>query len=52
VADTYGARLLIPPPALATDNAAMIGIAGWQKLGASGPSDLAFGPQPDLRLAF
>jgi N6-L-threonylcarbamoyladenine synthase len=52
VADTYGARLLIPPPALATDNAAMIGIACWQKLGASGPSDLAFGPQPDLRLAF
>jgi N6-L-threonylcarbamoyladenine synthase len=52
VADAYGARLLIPPPALATDNAAMIGIAGWQKLAASGPSDLRFGPQPDLRLAF
>jgi N6-L-threonylcarbamoyladenine synthase len=52
LADEFGSRLLIPPQALATDNAAMIGIAGWQKLAAHGPSDLAFGPQPDLRLVF
>jgi N6-L-threonylcarbamoyladenine synthase len=52
LADEYHATLLIPPPALATDNAAMIGIAGWQKLAAQGPSDLSFGPQPDLHLTF
>jgi N6-L-threonylcarbamoyladenine synthase len=52
LADEYHATLLIPPPALATDNAAMIGIAGWQKLAAHGPSDLSFGPQPDLHLTF
>jgi N6-L-threonylcarbamoyladenine synthase len=52
LADAFGSQLLIPPPALATDNAAMIGIAGWQKLVAQGPSDMAFGPQPDLRLVF
>jgi N6-L-threonylcarbamoyladenine synthase len=50
--DEFGAQLLIPPQALATDNAAMIGIAGWQKLLAHGPSDMRFGPQPDLRLVF
>jgi N6-L-threonylcarbamoyladenine synthase len=52
VADEFGARLLIPPQSMATDNAAMIGIAGWQKLAAGGGSDLSFGPQPDLRLTF
>jgi N6-L-threonylcarbamoyladenine synthase len=50
--DEFGARLLIPPQSLATDNAAMIGIAGWQKLKAHGPSGMRFGPQPDLRLVF
>jgi hypothetical protein len=30
----------------------MIGIAGWHKLAAVGPSDSAFGPEPDLRLRF
>jgi N6-L-threonylcarbamoyladenine synthase len=52
MADTFGCRLLIPPQALATDNAAMIGIAGWQKFVAHGSSGLSFGPQPDLRLTF
>ncbi len=52
LADEFGCRLLIPPQALATDNAAMIGIAGWHKLGAHGASDPSFGPEPDLRLAF
>jgi N6-L-threonylcarbamoyladenine synthase len=50
VADEFGATLLIPPQSLATDNAAMIGIAGWQKFAAQGGSDPHFGPQPDLRL--
>jgi tRNA N6-adenosine threonylcarbamoyltransferase len=52
LADEFDSRLLIPPQALATDNAAMIGIAGWQKLLAHGASPSGFGPQPDLRLLF
>jgi len=52
LADEFGSRLLIPPQALATDNAAMIGIAGWQKFAAHGGSDMSFGPEPDLRLHF
>ncbi|HEY3844030.1 MAG TPA: tRNA (adenosine(37)-N6)-threonylcarbamoyltransferase complex transferase subunit TsaD [Acidimicrobiales bacterium] len=52
LADEFTSRLLIPPPALATDNAAMIGIAGWQKFLAHGGSDMSFGPEPDLRLTF
>jgi N6-L-threonylcarbamoyladenine synthase len=52
LAEEYGATLLIPPQALATDNAAMIGIAGWQKLTATGDDGLSFGPAPDLRLRF
>jgi N6-L-threonylcarbamoyladenine synthase len=52
LADEFGATLLIPPQAMATDNAAMIGVAGWQKLAAVGPSEPSFGPEPDLRLEF
>lgn len=52
LADEFGSQLLIPPQSLATDNAAMIGIAGWQKFDARGGDDLRFGPQPDLRLTF
>jgi N6-L-threonylcarbamoyladenine synthase len=52
LADEFGARLLIPPQAMATDNAAMIGVAAWHLLETSGPSDPAFGPEPDLRLRF
>ena len=52
LADEFGTRLLIPPQSMATDNAAMIGVAGWQKLAADEPTDPAFGPEPDLRLRF
>jgi N6-L-threonylcarbamoyladenine synthase len=52
LADEFGSRLLIPPQALATDNAAMIGIAAWQKFAEVGGSDPRFGPEPDLRLTF
>jgi N6-L-threonylcarbamoyladenine synthase len=52
LADEYGTRLLIPPQAMATDNAAMIGVAAWHKLAAVGPSAPSFGPEPDLRLQF
>jgi N6-L-threonylcarbamoyladenine synthase len=52
MADEFGVRLLIPPQSLATDNAAMIGVAGWQKLASAGPSHPGFGPEPDLRLEF
>jgi N6-L-threonylcarbamoyladenine synthase len=52
LADEFGTRLLIPPQSMATDNAAMIGVAGWHRLLAGGASDPAFGPQPDLRLRF
>ena len=52
VAGEFGARLLVPPQPMATDNAAMIGVAAWHRLGASGPSDTGFGPEPDLRLRF
>jgi tRNA A37 threonylcarbamoyltransferase TsaD len=52
LADEFGARLLIPPQAMATDNAAMIGVAGWHALEERGPSAPGFGPEPDLRLQF
>ena len=52
LANELGSRLLIPPHAMATDNAAMIGVAGWHKLAATGPSAPSFGPEPDLRLRF
>lgn len=52
LADEFGSALLIPPQSMATDNAAMIGVAGWQRLAAQGASDPHFGPEPDLRLIY
>jgi N6-L-threonylcarbamoyladenine synthase len=52
LADEFGTRLLIPPQSMATDNAAMIGVAAWQRLESGGVSDPSFGPEPDLRLRF
>jgi N6-L-threonylcarbamoyladenine synthase len=52
LADEFGATLLIPPQVMATDNAAMIGVAAWHKLATSGPSPSDLGPEPDLRLHF
>jgi N6-L-threonylcarbamoyladenine synthase len=52
LADEFGSALLIPPQALATDNAAMIGIAGWQKFATQGGGAMRFGPEPDLRLIY
>jgi N6-L-threonylcarbamoyladenine synthase len=52
LADECGTRLLIPPQAMATDNAAMIGVTAWHKLATVGPSAPSFGPEPDLRLQF
>ncbi|HVA09843.1 MAG TPA: tRNA (adenosine(37)-N6)-threonylcarbamoyltransferase complex transferase subunit TsaD [Acidimicrobiales bacterium] len=52
LADEFGTTLLIPPQSLSTDNAAMIGIAGWQGFTAHGGTRTDFGPQPDLRLRF
>jgi N6-L-threonylcarbamoyladenine synthase len=52
LADEFSSQLLIPPQSLATDNAAMIGIAGWQKLAVEGASKMDFGPEPDLHLTF
>jgi N6-L-threonylcarbamoyladenine synthase len=52
LADEFDTQLLIPPQSLATDNAAMIGIAAWQKFAAHGGDAWRFGPQPDLRLTF
>ena len=52
LADEFGTRLLIPPQAMATDNAAMIGVAGGTSSRPSARAHPSFGPEPDLRLPF
>jgi N6-L-threonylcarbamoyladenine synthase len=45
-----GIRLLIPSPALCTDNGAMIAAAGWNRLLAGERTDLSVGADPNLTL--
>lgn len=45
-----GLRAFLPSRAMCTDNAAMVAAAGWWRLQADGPSSLAVGADPSLRL--
>ena len=47
-----GISALLPPAALCTDNAAMIGATAWYRLTADGPTPLDCGAEPNLRLPF
>jgi len=45
-----GVRGFLPSRAMCTDNAAMIAAAGWYRLRIDGPTDLAAGAYPNLKL--
>ncbi len=45
-----GRTALVPPPELCTDNAAMIAATAWWRWRSDGPSDLADGAFPGLKL--
>jgi N6-L-threonylcarbamoyladenine synthase len=49
-AEASGRRAFLPPPALCTDNGAMIAAAAWWRLQADGPTSLDGGADPNLRL--
>jgi N6-L-threonylcarbamoyladenine synthase len=49
-ASESGRRAFLPPPALCTDNAAMIAGAAWWRLEADGPTPLDAGIAPSLGL--
>ena len=48
--DADGIRAFVPSRAMCTDNAAMIAAAGWYRLRSDGPTSLAAGAYPNLRL--
>ncbi len=50
-ADDLGVECLVPEFKYCTDNAAMIASAGWWRLQSDGPTSLAEGAYPNLRLA-
>jgi N6-L-threonylcarbamoyladenine synthase len=45
-----GSRVFYPPPALCTDNGAMIAFAGWQRLRAGQSEPLSFQPRARWRM--
>jgi N6-L-threonylcarbamoyladenine synthase len=51
LAGSTGRRAFLPPVHLCTDNAAMIAATAWWRLRTDGPTDLAAGADPSLRLA-
>jgi N6-L-threonylcarbamoyladenine synthase len=49
-ANADGRRVFLPSRALCTDNAAMVGATAWYRLRTDGPTSLAAGANPNLRL--
>jgi N6-L-threonylcarbamoyladenine synthase len=49
-AGAKGLRVVLPSPAMCTDNAAMVAAAGWWRLQSDGPTSLDVGVQPNLAL--
>jgi N6-L-threonylcarbamoyladenine synthase len=52
VAEEDGIQVLLPSLQMCTDNAAMIAALGWWRLRSDGPSSLATGADPSMRLQF
>jgi N6-L-threonylcarbamoyladenine synthase len=48
--EKHGIPVFIPPLSLSTDNAAMIGAAGWRRLRTKGPGTLDFNAEASLAL--
>ena len=49
--ETSGLRVVLPSIGLCTDNAAMVASVAWWRLAADGPTSLADGAYPGLRIA-